>query len=79
MAVLHFGQKKKLPVWLTYLALFSRINFLTWSRHLGPVYMKKVGRGRRVTHLAEPTSYDLELDRLRVNPTKLIINLIINS
>ena len=33
MAVLSFGRKLKLPVWLAYLVLFSRINFFTWSGH----------------------------------------------
>ena len=33
MTVLSFGRKQKLPVWLTYLALFSWINFFTWSYH----------------------------------------------
>ena len=29
-----FWPEVKLPVWLTYLALFSRINFFTWCRHI---------------------------------------------
>ena len=33
MAVLRFGRKLKLPVWLPHLGLFSRINIFTWSGH----------------------------------------------
>ena len=40
MAVLRFGRKKILPVWLTYLALFSRINFSAWSGHCKEVKLK---------------------------------------